>query len=119
MMQSRTIVLITTTVAVLGGLASWQALGWPRPLVQSDLVPMTRGIEQATETAETALQLGKSNNIRILQNDWWRYDRDIEQMKELIGERPSDRRLRDGLRRLRREQTEIERQIEILELSHQ
>ncbi|MGI9491330.1 MAG: hypothetical protein ACR2QF_02775 [Geminicoccaceae bacterium] len=115
MLNGKTIAAATFGATFLAGLASWQALGWWRPLGPSDLEPITRGIEQATATAETALALGKSNNIRILQNDWWRYDSDIEEMMELITERPSDRRLRDSLRRLRREQKEIQNQIDLLE----
>lgn len=114
MLHKRAMGAITVAVAILGGLASWQALGWPRPLVKSDLKPISRGIEQATATAETALELGKSNNRRILQNDWWRYDREIDDIKELIDERPADRRLRESLRRLRREQAEKQDQIDLL-----
>lgn len=73
MNQSRVIVALTTGVALLGGLASWQALGWPRPLVQSDLAPITRSVAEVKSTADAALKLAESNNRRILQNDWWRY----------------------------------------------
>ncbi len=112
MNQNRIILGLTTAVAVLGGLSSWQALGWPRPLVHSDLEPITRSVADVQATADTALELARSNNRRILQNDWWRYDRDIEEINEAIIERPTDRRLKEGLRRLRREQAEIQDQID-------
>lgn len=115
MNQSRVILGLTTAVAVLGGLSSWQALGWPRPLVKSDLAPITRSVGQAQATADAALELAESNNRRILQNDWWRYDRDIEEVREAIAEQPGERRLKDSLRRLRREQAEIQRAIDKLD----
>lgn len=112
MQQSKLVVTLGVVATALGALASWQAMGWPRPLVQSDLAPITRSVADVMSTAETALELARSNNRRILQNDWWRYDREIEDTEELMTERPTDRRLKETLRRLRREQSEIQRQID-------
>ena len=99
--------VLTTVGTILTVLVSWQALGWPRPLITSDLAPFVQ------ELADVRL-LAQSNTLRILQSDWWRYERDIEEARQAAADRPADRLLRVNLYRLRREQADIQEDIETL-----
>jgi hypothetical protein len=101
------IAILSGMAAVLAALVSWQALSWPRPVITSDLVPIVQEVGDVRSLAQ-------SNTLRILQNDWWRYERDIEDARQAIAEHPADRLIRMNLYRLRREQADIQEEIDAL-----
>jgi hypothetical protein len=99
--------VLATIGSILAALVSWQALGWPRPLLQSDILPVVKELGDVRTLAQ-------SNTLRILQTDWWRYERDIEEENLALIAKPADKRIRANLRRLRREQAAIQDEIDQL-----
>ncbi|MGI9434458.1 MAG: hypothetical protein ACR2Q4_06470, partial [Geminicoccaceae bacterium] len=97
----------STTAVVLGGLVSWQTLGWDRPALMSDLMPITDRVAKFED-------FGTDTRVLVLNGDWWRYEARLSDVREQIEAKPQAPYLKELERRLRREQNAIQHQIDEL-----
>ena len=97
----------SAAAAVLGGLVSWQTLGWDRPAMMSDLKPIVDGRAQ-----DQAFM--RDSRLMILNGDWWRYEERLSNVREEIQAKPQASYLKELERRIRREQEAIQHQIDEL-----
>ena len=103
------ITIASTAAATVTVMSVWITLDWPRPAFVSELRVVSDRVDDIAENSF-------SNSLRILQNDWWRYQRYIDELDAEIVADPTTGR-QDELRRLRREQSQIQEQIEKLQRS--
>ncbi len=98
-----------TVVTILVGL---NTLGVPGVVLTTDLDAIHRKIDGLEE-------FSKGTRMLVLNNDWWRLNTQLEDVKAQRADKPTDRYLRDLERNLSQQQKRIEQQIEQLEESGQ
>ena len=101
------ITIASTAAATVTVMSVWITLDWPRPAFVSELRVVSDRVDDIAENSF-------SNTLRILQNDWWRYQEAIEKREAKSAKTAQDM---EDLRRLRREQQEIQEQIDKLQRS--
>lgn len=101
------IAVASTAAATFSVMTGWVALDLPRPAWISELRAVS---DQVQDNRELLIQ----NSLQILQNDWWRYQTDIEDLEAKIEKKPDDRQLKSMRQRLRQEQAQIQDRIDNL-----
>lgn len=104
--------LVIACGAVMAGasgiVAGWKALGGPIPATREYVKAEVRSVEDNVEVlAESLRQLQQL----ILSNEWWRLQEKIEGLES----QPTTNMIRDQIRRLRRDQAGVQRQMDALD----
>ncbi len=109
------ITTITVVASVLGGVAAWASMDWPRPATTGDLREMKETINALSRQLADVSSFGFETRRMALNQDWWRIEAQLEELLKLKLERPRDRQLNEAWLNLKRDRHEIDRQIKILD----
>ena len=104
--------IIVACGAVMGAItatvAGWTALGGPVPATREHVSAELRSVEENVEVLAEAL---RQTQQLILSDKWWRLQEKIEGLES----QPATNMLRDQIRRLRRDQAGVQRQMDALD----
>lgn len=116
-MKRSIIATITIAASAIGAFAAWASMDWPRPATTGDLRERDAAItELSRQLAEVSAFRFETRRL-ALNGDWWRIEAQLEGLLDLKRERPGDRQLNEAFLNLKRDQTEIQQQIKILDRS--
>lgn len=94
--------------AVSGTVAAYKSLGGPVPATREFVTAQVRSVEDNVEVLAESL---RQTQQLVLGDKWWRLQEKIE---ELESQTPTNM-LRDQIRRLRRDQAGVQRQMDALD----
>lgn len=94
--------------AVSGTVAAYKALGGPIPATREYVTAQVRSVEDNVEVLAESL---RQTQQLVLGDKWWRLQEKIE---DLENQTPTNM-LRDQIRRLRRDQAGVQRQMDALD----
>lgn len=100
-------------IATVGaGVAGYRQLGGPLPATQSYVADQVRVVSQSVE--ELA-RFAQQSRMIILSDKWWRIQDKLDEVNDALEEHPANPMLRGQQRRLKRDQDQVQRQIDELE----
>ena len=82
-------------------MTGWSALDLPRPVFSGEFQDLEK--------------FGVDTRVLVLNGDWWRFQAQIEDVQEKMEDAPRNPHLRQLERRLRRDQADVQKQINQLE----
>lgn len=94
--------------AVSATIAGYKALGGPIPATRDYVSAELSSVEENVEVLAESLR--QTRQI-VLSDKWWRLQEKIEG----FADQPSTRMMRDQIRRLQRDQADVQREIDALE----
>ncbi len=94
--------------AVSGSVAAYRSLGGPIPATREFVTAQVRSVEDNVEVLAESL---RQTQQLVLGDKWWRLQEKIEELES----QTQTNMLRDQIRRLRRDQAGVQRQMDALD----
>lgn len=114
-------VLVAFLVSVLTVPTLWKSANLPAVAFESDLreseKKLVNKLKTMAESVDSLAQLTKSTRILILDQSWWRLQKEIEEINESLSKNPHNKHLRDLLLAYKRQQQSIKTNIHQLDKS--